>query len=218
MRTSPSGLFQDQNRRRRVAILIACGAVVVVAAVVIPLALTGSRSSTTPTVPTTNARTPSCGSSGCGVVNTVRASPRVTVFYGASCTGIYGAWFLNIVEEGPNDSLRPASSLRWTFPNGVRLARPDGTVTVASSTGPAVSMTLQQGVLTLHGTGSDNATVTGVGTLLVRLTGTASAPSLTLVESGLEGAEQSLGLLSPFHTSGRSVTVPVKLRPRFTGC
>lgn len=219
MRTSLSRYFQDRDRRRRTAIVIACGTAVVVAAIVVPLALTGSTSTTTThTVTTTNSRTPTCASSGCAVVNTVRTDPRVTVFYGASCTGLTGAWFLNVVEEGPNTALRPAYSLRWTFTNGSRLARPDGTVTVASSTGQTVSMTLQQGVLSLQGTGPGSATVTGLGTLLVRLAGSASRPTLTVVESGLQGAEQSLGLLSPFDLNGRATTVPVTLKHRFTGC
>ncbi|HYA68882.1 MAG TPA: hypothetical protein VED63_09135 [Acidimicrobiales bacterium] len=142
----------------------------------------------------------------------------MTVFYGASCSGVYGAWFLNVVEEGPNDALRPAYSLRWSFSPRSHVARPDGTVTVAPNSGSGVTLTLQQGVLTLQGTGSGGASVTAVGTLLVKLTGRASAPTLTLVESGLQGAETALGLLSPFIVNGRSTTVPVKLRHQFTGC
>ena len=47
-----------------------------------------------------------------------RTLPPVTVFYGASCSGVYGKWFFNAVEGGPNDSLRPSYALSWSFAAG----------------------------------------------------------------------------------------------------
>jgi len=202
----------------RVTVIGALAAMLVVAAAVaIPLELINSKSTTT-TSSVAGRHTLTCASSGCAIVNTLHTSPRVTVFYGASCTGVRGAWFLNVAEEGPTGTPHPAYSLRWTFSGNSTVARPSGTVTISPGDDSGVEMTLQQGVLSLRGTNPVGTAVSGVGALTVGLTGSTGTPTLTLTETGLSSAESTLGLLSPFDVNGSPVTVPVKTVSRFAGC
>ncbi len=201
---------------RLAIVLVLSGALLAAVAVGLSLGLSNSNKTVAPGF--RGKPLPNCAATGCAVVNTVRTTPRVTVFYGASCSGVGGRWFLNVVEEGPNDSLRPAYSLRWSFSDKSPVAAPNGTVTVSSSSGSTVSMTLLQGILTMKGSGAGHTEVSGIGSLTVKLGGTASAPTLTIVESGLQQAEQTLGLLSPFDVNGQAVTVPVEQKQRFARC
>jgi len=60
--------------------------------------------------------------------------------------------------------------------------------------------------------------VTASGRLVVKLSGTASDPSLTFIETGLRGAEHQLGLRSPFDVHGRPLVVPVHHTTSLAGC
>ncbi len=186
-------------------------------AVVVPLELTGSNDRTTSATSTTLKTLPACSAGGCAVVNTVATSPPVTIFYGASCTGVHGSWFLNIVQQGPNDVLRPAYALRWSFA-GSAIARPNGTVTLPPGAPGHATISLEDGIVTIRGSTPDNTTVTGLGTLAVALTGSASSPTLTFTESGLSAAESALGLVSPFERNGIPTEVPIRHKSQFTGC
>lgn len=152
------------------------------------------------------------------VVNIVERSPRVTVFFGRSCTGPQGAWFLNIVQGGAGQTMREALYLRWSFAGGSRSAKPDGRVTVSGGVaGKVPTATLDRGVLKLTGPGPDSP-LEATGTVTVRLTGNASKPTLALTESGLADVEHTLGIQSPFPGDGRPLTVPVRLQQHASGC
>jgi hypothetical protein len=62
------------------------------------------------------------------------------------------------------------------------------------------------------------ATVTATGTLKVKLSGSASSPTLTFTESGLSAAERQLGLVSPFDHGGRPLVVPIQHVKSLPGC
>jgi hypothetical protein len=53
---------------------------------------------------------------------------------------------------------------------------------------------------------------------IVRLSGTASSPSLTFVERGLVPAEHKLGLVSPFNVGGHPLVVPIQHVKSLVGC
>jgi hypothetical protein len=63
-----------------------------------------------------------------------------------------------------------------------------------------------------------NATVTATGTLIVELSGSASSPSLTFIETGLSGAENQLGLVSPFSVGGHPLVLPIQHVKTLAGC
>jgi hypothetical protein len=151
---------------------------------------------------------PTCGSSGCAVVSLSRTLPPITVLYGASCSGVYGSWFFNAVEAGAGDQLSPSYSVKWSFTPGSVVAKPSTQVT----------LTLVDGTLNLNGTRKPNTRVTATGTLVVELSGSATAPELKFTETGLTKAESSLGLVSPFNVGGSPLTVPIKIVKTMTGC
>jgi hypothetical protein len=201
-------------------------ALAMVAAVAIPFTVTAcSSSSSTPkpkhtsaahhkTRPTTN-----CGSSGCAMVRTSRSLPPVTLFYGASCSGLHGSWFFNAVEGGGSDTLRPSYALQWSFAGGSASARPSARVIyVAPTTKTKVSLSLSNGTMKLSGVLKPNVKVAATGSLVVRLSGAASSPSLIFVEKGLRPAEHRLGLVSPFDVGGRPLVVPVQHVKSLVGC
>jgi hypothetical protein len=70
----------------------------------------------------------------------------------------------------------------------------------------------------LSGVQQPNVKVNATGSLIVRLSGSASSPSLTFVERGLLGAEHKLGLSSPFDAGGRPLVVPVQHVKSLPGC
>jgi hypothetical protein len=156
--------------------------------------------------------------SGCASVNTSRTLPPFTVFYGTSCSGVHGSWFLNAVEGGPNDRLRPSYALTWKFPPGSATALPSGRVVIAPTTTTHAGVTLNSGVMALEGTRSPGPGVSASGRLTVRLTGSAVAPTLTLTETGLTDAETALGLVSPFDAGGHPLVVPVRITGHVSGC
>jgi hypothetical protein len=160
-----------------------------------------------------------CGSSGCAMVRLTRSLPQTTVLYGASCTGVQGSWFFNAIEGGGSSVLRPSYSLRWSFAGGASSARPNARIiSVPPTTTTTVTVTLSNGVMKLHGTRTPNGSVTASGTLVVKLTGSASSPSLTFIETGLSGAEHKLGLLSPFDAGGHPLVVPIQHVTTLAGC
>lgn len=159
-----------------------------------------------------------CPPAGCAQVSMTKNLPPSTVFYGASCQGLRGFWFLNAVEGGGNDQLRPSYALQWSFSPDSVVAKPSGRVAVASTTTTDVSVTLTAGNLTIKGTRKPNVHVSASGTLQVQLTGTSSAPTLTFTETGLTQAESNLGLVSPFNVGGQPLVVPVKTVTTMTGC
>lgn len=79
-------------------------------------------------------------------------------------------------------------------------------------------MRLSDGTLKLHGVRKPNVNVTATGTLVVKLTGSTSSPSLTFTETGLSSAEHKLGLTSPFDLGGRPLVVPVRHVRSLVGC
>jgi hypothetical protein len=161
---------------------------------------------------------PTCSSSGCAVVSLSRTFPPTTVFYGASCSGVYGHWFFNAVEGGGNNELRASYALRWSFAPHSELAKPSGSITVPATPSAQVTLTLHEGTLNLRGTRKPNVRVAASGTLTVQLSGSTTAPSLTFTETGLFKAEGALGLVSPFDVDGSHLTVPVKTVQEFRGC
>jgi hypothetical protein len=215
------GFLERSSRGSTRAILIAVIAVIVAAAVAVPLIVTRGRGHA-PASPTATAAPaaplPTCDPSGCAVVSLSRTLPRVTIFYGASCSGVNGPWFFNIVEPGGNDELLPSYALRWSFASGATAALPDGRIVIPATSSTHVTVTLTNGMLSLAGTKKPNTTVAATGTLTVRLSGPASAPVLTFTETGLLKSEQALGLVSPLYADGKSLIVPVKTVKKMVGC
>jgi hypothetical protein len=159
-----------------------------------------------------------CNPSGCAVVSISRSLPPLTIFYGASCSGGHGPWFLNVTEGGGSGALRPAYVLLWSFASGSTAAKPSGQIAVPPSSSTQLTLTLTDGTLRLAGTRKPNTTVTATGTLTVQLAGGASAPELRFTETGLRQAEQALGLVSPFDVNGQPLTLPVELVKKRAGC
>jgi hypothetical protein len=153
------------------------------------------------------------------MVSTSRSLPAVTILYGASCTGIHGDWFFNATEGGSNDALRPSYALLWSFKGGATSARPSArTISVPHTKTTKVSLTLSNGTMKLTGVRKPNTTVSATGSLIVRLSGSASSPSLIFVETGLSQAEHQLGLVSPFNAGGRPLVIPIRHVNTLAGC
>jgi hypothetical protein len=147
-----------------------------------------------------------------------RTVKPVTVFYGASCSGVYGNWFFNAVVGGPNDELHPSYSLSWSFTPGSAVAKPDGRIDVTATSSTQIALTLTNGRLSLTGTRKPKTHVAATGTLVVEVAGTATAPALKFTETGLLKAENALGLASPFTVNGQALIVPVKTVSTMVGC
>jgi hypothetical protein len=202
-------------------------AIVAAAAVVVLIVSRGSghappvpsaTASSTPTATASSAPLPTCDPSGCGVVSVSRSLPATTVFYGASCSGVYGSWFLNVSEGGGSDALRPAYLLRWSLAPGSSSAKPSGQILIPPTSSTQVTLRLTNGTLSLTGTRKPNTTVSATGTLVVQVRGPQSAQVLQFTETGLRRAEQSLGLVSPFDVNGQPLTLPVQTVKKLTGC
>jgi hypothetical protein len=218
--------FSSRKPRALLALAIAG---VIAAGIVIPLevmrnsgsARTGSSSTsrpapsgaTKPTLPQS-----ACAKSGCAVVNAVLTRPDVTVFYGASCTGPDGSWYLNITQGGPNNAPRLAYRLQWASLNPQSPAHPNGLINVSTPAGEKITMTLSNGVLRLTGHRPNAVDMSATGSLAVRISQTGSGLALTFTETGLAATEQALGITSPFGVDGQPTSVPVKLMPRFSSC
>jgi hypothetical protein len=207
----------SRYRRGRSLAAGALALVSVIAVIVVAVAVMRNPAHTTVAAKTSYVP-PNCSSSGCAVVSVSRTVPPVTAFYGASCSGVYGSWFFNAVEGGPNDELHPSYSLSWSFTPGSAVARPDGRIDIPATSTAQVGLTLTQGKLSLTGTRKPKLQVTAGGTLKVEVTGTATAPALKFTETGLSKAENALGLVSPFTVDGQPLTVPVKTVPTMVGC
>ena len=210
--------FLGQRRRARRhwggwPLVIAALAASVMVAVVIAIGVINS-----PNQSLAGAARPNCSYSGCAVVSLSRTFPPTTVFYGASCSGVYGSWFFNVVEGGGNSELRPSYALRWSFGPGSKLAKPSGSITVPATATAQITLTLNEGKLSLTGTRKPNTRVAATGTLVVELSGTATAPELKFTETGLTKAESSLGLVSPFNVGGSPLIVPVQTVKAMSGC
>lgn len=152
------------------------------------------------------------------MVSLSRTLPPSTVFYGASCSGVRGAWFLNAVEGGGNDQLRPSYSLRWRFSPGQAVALPSGRIVMNSTDSARATLTLERGTMTLQGSRGSGMTVSAAGTLTVQVSGTPTSPTLTFTETGLSDAEAAIGLVSPFDVGGEPLTVPIRTSERQAGC
>ena len=159
-----------------------------------------------------------CKSSGCAVVRMSRSLPPFTIFYGASCSGVHGSWFFNTVEGGATNALRPSYSLSWSFAGSATSARPTARIIVPPTKRTRVTLTLKNGTMKLSGVHKPNARVNATGSLIVRLAGSASSPSLIFVERGLWQAEHKLGLVSPFNARGRPLVVHVQHVTSLRGC
>jgi len=160
-----------------------------------------------------------CKSSGCALVQLARDLPPTTIFYGASCSGIHGNWFFNAVEGGGSTTLRPSYAMLWSFAAGATSAKPGArSIVVPVIKTTTVTMTLSNGTIKLHGVRKPNVNVTATGTLVVKLTGSTSLPSLTFTETGLSSAEHRLGLTSPFDLGGRPLVVPIRHVKSLVGC
>jgi hypothetical protein len=192
----------------------------VTAAVAIPLAATGCSSSSTSATPPKPSAThathktrplENCGSSGCAMVRVSRPLPPLTVLYGASCTGVHGDWFFNAAVAGAGGAMRASYALIWSFKGGATSARPNARViSVPHTKTTKVSLTLSNGKMKLSGVRTPNTTVSATGSLIVRLSGPTSAPTLTFIERGLRPAEHRLGLVSPFDVGGHPLVVPIQ--------
>lgn len=152
------------------------------------------------------------------VVNTVKNNPGVNVFYGTSCTGLRGSWFLNVVQGGGGESRHAAYYLRWSFTAGEDVARPGGRITITGGAGEPPTAIVENGEVKLNGTGANGSPVAGTGQIEVRLIGTDDEPKLTITLSGLDEAVSALGLVSPFAAEGGPLTVPVELVDEVSGC
>ena len=202
----------------RTLVIAGLAVAAIVAAVVIAFVVTRSPEHSSARAKPTVVPLPTCGPAGCAVVSVSHTLPRVTIFYGASCSGVYGSWFFNAVEGGGNDQLRPSYALRWSFAPGSAVAKPGGHIDIPSTDSTQVTITLNQGTLSLTGTRKPNVKVAATGTLVVQLSGSTTAPVLMFTETGLQQAESSLGLLSPFNVDGSPLTVPVKTVKTMVGC
>ena len=145
-----------------------------------------------------------------------------TGFYGASCTGNDGAWFLKIMQTGKSDELRANYDLHWSLSHG-RPARPSGTVVVrprsGATTASDVTITIVHGRVRVEGTEEPSKTsVTASGTLIVSLSNRPGFPTLTFVETGLTGAEAALGLNSPFTFDGKPLNLLLQHASILAGC
>lgn len=167
---------------------------------------------------TTGPRLTNCVASGCGVVNTVRTSPRTTTYYGASCSGSLGLWFLNVVVAGPTRAPRVSYRLQWSFTSTEIVAKPIGVVFVNGVNGRQYKITVNDGVYAISGKTASGTPVSGQGSLTVALTGTPAAPTLTFTEKGLASAESVLDLVSPFSAAGKPYSVPVTTVKTFSQC
>jgi hypothetical protein len=115
--------------------------------------------------------------------------------------------------------LRPSYHLRWSFAAGSTAARPSAlSIDVPSTKSTMLTMSLSNGALKLSGVRKASPPVTATGTLMVKVTGPASAPSLMFTESGLSTAEQQLGLVSPFNAGGHPLVVPIQHVKTLAGC
>ena len=153
------------------------------------------------------------------MVRTSRILPPLTVLYGASCSGVHGSWFFNATEGGASDALRPAYALAWSFAGGATSARPSARgISVPRTKTTTVTLTLTNGTMKLSGVRKPNRTVSATGSLVVRLSGSVSSPSLTFIERGLRPAENKLGLVSPFDVGGRPLVVPIQHISRLAAC
>jgi hypothetical protein len=152
------------------------------------------------------------------MVDLSRILPPLTVFYGASCTGLYGSWSFNAVEGGGDAQLRPSYSLKWAFALGSTFAKPNGRIVISPTANATATLTLNGGVLRLQGARKPNVHVSATGALVVELSGSASSPTLTFTETGLLEAEHALGLVSPFDVAGQPLTVPIKIVRTVKGC
>lgn len=152
------------------------------------------------------------------MVKMTRTVPRLTVLYGASCSGLHGSWFFNSVQAGAADELRPSYHLLWKFAGSATSARPSGSISVPPTKKTTVKLTISNGKITLSGVRKPNPRVTATGTLIVKITGTTSSPSLTFIEKGLIQAEHALGLVSPFVAGGHPLVLPVKHVKTLPGC
>jgi hypothetical protein len=153
------------------------------------------------------------------MVRITRSLPAATLLYGASCSGLRGSWFFNAVEGGSSDTLRPSYALQWSFAGGATSARPSARVIHVSPTKKTtVTLSLTHGKMKLTGMQKPNSKVSATGSLIVRLAGSASSPSLIFVERGLVKAEHRLGLVSPFNAGGHPLTVPVQHVKSLPGC
>jgi hypothetical protein len=200
-------------------------AAAIVVAVTIALVLAGcgrSSSSSGGTSSTKSApkKTPqNCSSQGCASIEHSVPSPHLTVFYGGSCTGLTGAWFLNVTQGGSSTNPVASYHLKWTFPAHTTHAMPSGTIGVTpAAQGHPITMTIENGVVTITGTAADGTAINAQGTLAVDLAGSSSAPTLTVTEQGLASAESALGLTSPFSTNGSPTVLPVSTTTKFSGC
>jgi hypothetical protein len=221
--------YSSRSATRRTLLAIAAAGVIA-AGIVVPLELMagGSGSARTASPPTSRpaasgATKPTlpqaaCAKSGCAVVNQVVTRPEVAVFYGASCTGPDGSWYLNVTEGGPNGTPRPSYDLQWASLNAQSPAHPNGSINVSTPAGERIAMTLANGVLRLTAHRPNAADINATGSLAIGITQTGRGPVLTFTETGLAAAEHALGMTSPFEANGQPTSVPVKLMPRFTTC
>ena len=205
-------------------------AIVIAAAIVVPLKVIGGNSSSaqhdspSTTGPVAQGKKKStlsqtaCAKSGCAVVNTVMSRPQVTIFYGASCTGPNGSWYLNVTQGGSNDTPRPSYKLQWAFSPTHSSVHPNGLITVAAPTGEQIEMTLADGLLQLTGSAPNGVVVHATGTLVIRISHATSGRRLTFTETGLAAAEHALGITSPFGARGQPTSVPVKRVHKFGSC
>jgi hypothetical protein len=196
------------------------------AAVAVPLTVTGCSSTQSSARPSAHApATPkpkpeaNCGTTGCAMVRTSRTVPSPTLLYGASCSGVHGSWFLNAVQGGGSDALRPSYALQWSFTRGATSARPSARlINVPSTKKATVTLSLTNGRMKLTGVRRPNTRVTATGTLIVRLSGPVSSPNLTFIERGLFAAEHKLGLSSPFDAGGHPLVLPIQHVKTLRGC
>lgn len=158
-----------------------------------------------------------CVDSGCAVVSKVENNPGVVLYTGASCRGLQGPWFLNVVQGGPSTVPRLSYRLAWSFAPGSDRAQPSGTVSVSGGEGTTPKVTLADGTESVSGV-DGGAPVDARGSLLIRLSKQASGSALVFEETGLSAVESKLHIVSPFAPGGVPLSLPVKVSTDFQGC
>lgn len=204
------------KRRRTWAVL---GLVVVLIAGGVTAGLLLTRGNSSPPQASTQHN---CVSPGCGLVSQSLQQVQPVGFYGASCSGATGDWFMKIMQTGTSDQLRTSYDLHWTLGNGAP-AKPSGTVVIRPTTGAAkgsnVTLTVDQGKLKLQGTEEPSKTsVSATGTLTVSFVNRPGFPTLRFAETGLTQAESSLGLNSPFNFDGKPLNLLIRHVAILVGC
>lgn len=204
--------------RRRARLPVAAALVAIVAAAALVLTLVGH-------VPGTSGHRapPAPGHDcpkGCAVVSVSTGRPYPALYYGVSCSGTAGPWFLNAVGSGSVPGvIRPSYRLTFSFNGGESVVRPNGTVTVPPGGASHLAMTISAGTLHLVERTATHPHVAAEGAIVVRLVSAGGHEALSISVSGpVVAAEHRLGVVSPLAPAGNTTVLPIRLVPSSPSC